>query len=73
MSADAVSEDQYRAAHLNLLAGIEAQLTRIADNTGHADEPVTEQRILDAWESRGQRIHGDLVVETIRSLGIEVD
>lgn len=73
MTAGDLSLGEYRAAKLNLLAGIEAQLTLIAQNTAHADVHLSEEQVANAWEARGLRMYGDEVVETIRDLGIEVD
>ena len=73
MTAGDLSLGEYRAAKLNLLAGIEKQLTIIAQNTAHADVHLSEEQVANAWEARGLRMYGDEVVETIRDLGITVD
>lgn len=73
MTAGDLSLGEYRAAKLNLLAGIEAQLTLIAQNTAHADVHLSEEQVANAWEARGLRMYGDEVVETLRDLGITVD
>ena len=73
MTAGDLSLGEYRKAKMNILAGIELQLTRIADNTGHADVHLSEQQVLDAWEARGNRIYGEDVIDTLRSLGIQID
>jgi hypothetical protein len=73
MTADDLSLGDYRAAKLNLLAGIEQQLTRIADNTGHADVHLSEEQIINAWEARGNRIYGEDVIDTLRTLGVTID
>ncbi|PZE31784.1 hypothetical protein [Curtobacterium sp. MCLR17_042] len=73
MTAGDLSLGEYRSAKLDLLAGIEAQLTLIAQNTAHADVHLSEEQIANAWEARGLRMYGDEVVETLRDLGIEVD
>ena len=79
MTAGDLSLGEYRSAKLNLLAGIEKQLTQltqltlIAQNTAHADVHLSEEQVANAWEARGLRMYGDEVVETIRDLGIEVD
>lgn len=73
VTAGDLSLGEYRKAKLDLLAGIEAQLERIADNTGHADLHLTEEQILNAWENRGNRIYGEDVIDTLRTLGIPID
>ncbi|PZE34000.1 hypothetical protein EDF42_2147 [Curtobacterium sp. PhB172] len=73
MTAGDLSLGEYRSAKLNLLAGIEKQLTLIAQNTAHADVHLSEEQVANAWEARGLRMYGDEVVETIRDLGITVD
>ncbi|MBT1630438.1 hypothetical protein [Curtobacterium flaccumfaciens] len=73
MTAGDLSLGEYRSAKLDLLAGIEAQLERIATNTGHADVHLSEEQVANAWEARGLRMYGDEVVATLRDLGIEVD
>jgi hypothetical protein len=73
MTAGDLSLGEYRSAKLNLLAGIEQQLTLIAQNTAHADVHLSEEQVANAWEARGLRMYGDEVVETLRDLGIEVD
>jgi hypothetical protein len=73
VTAGDLSLGEYRAAKLNLLAGIEAQLERIATNTGHADVHLSEEQVASAWEGRGIRMYGDEVIATLRDLGIEVD
>ena len=73
MTAGDLSLGEYRAAKLNLLAGIEAQLERIATNTGHADMHLSEEQVANAWEARGLRMYGDEVIATLRDLGIQVD
>ncbi|PYY60000.1 hypothetical protein DEJ17_06420 [Curtobacterium sp. MCSS17_011] len=73
MTAGDLSLGEYRSAKLNLLAGIEKQLTLIAQNTAHADVHLSEEEVANAWEARGLRMYGDEVVETIRDLGITVD
>lgn len=67
---ETISDERFKSAVVNLLAGIEAQLTRIGDNTGHADVHVTEEKIIDAWP---YRLYADEVVEVFRTLGITVD
>ncbi|WP_433953619.1 hypothetical protein [Curtobacterium flaccumfaciens] len=73
MTAGDLSLGEYRAAKLNLLAGIEKQLTLIAQNTAHADVHLSEEQVANAWEARGLRMYGDEVIATLRDLGIEVD
>ncbi|MCS6578245.1 hypothetical protein [Curtobacterium poinsettiae] len=73
MTAGDLSLGEYRSAKLNLLAGIEKQLTIIAQNTAHADVHLSEEQVANAWEARGLRMYGDEVVETLRDLGITVD
>jgi hypothetical protein len=73
MTAGDLSLGEYRAAKLNLLAGIEKQLTIIAQNTAHADVHLTTEQVETAWENRGLRMYGDEVIATLRDLGIEVD
>lgn len=73
MTAVDLSLGEYRSAKLNLLAGIEQQLTLIAQNTAHADMHLSEEQVANAWEARGLRMYADEVVETIRDLGITVD
>lgn len=73
MTAGDLSLGEYRAAKLNLLAGIEQQLTLIAQNTAHADVRLTTEQVETAWENRGIRMYGDEVIATLRDLGIEVD
>lgn len=73
MTAGDLSLGEYRSAKLNLLAGIEQQLTRIADNTGHADVHLSEEQVANAWEARGLRMYADEVIATLRDLGITVD
>lgn len=73
MTAGDLSLGEYRKAKLDILAGIEANLQLIVANTGHADVHLTTEAVEAAWEAQGQRIDADLVIETIRSLGIDVD
>jgi hypothetical protein len=73
MTAGDLSLGEYRSAKLKLLAGIEQQLTLIAQNTSHADFTFTTEQVEAAWEARGLRMYSDEVVETIRNLGITVD
>ncbi|WP_447654053.1 hypothetical protein [Microbacterium sp. M1A1_1b] len=68
-----MTEDEYRAAKLEHLAGIESQLTRIADNTGHADVVLAEEDVLAAWEAQGVRMYTREVLDMLRKLGITVD
>lgn len=70
MTAGDLSLGEYRAAKLNLLAGIEAQLERIATNTGHADVHLSEEQVREAWPLR---MYEDDFVDAIRNLGIDVD
>jgi hypothetical protein len=68
-----VTADEYRAAKLERLTGIEAQLSRIADNTGHADVVLAEDEVIAAWEAQGVRMYGREVLDTLRALGITID
>ena len=73
MTAGDLSLGEYRSAKLNLLAGIEQQLTLIAQNTAHAEVHLSEEQVANAWEARGLRMYGDEVIATRRDLGITVD
>ena len=73
MTAGDLSLGEYRSAKLNLLAGIEQQLTLIAQNTAHAEVHLSEEQVANAWEARGLRMYGDEVIAILRDLGIEVD
>lgn len=55
---------------LNVLAGIEAALTRIAANTTRVPEHVPAEQALEKWPLR---MHEELAVPYLRALGIEVD
>lgn len=73
MTAGGLSLGEYRKAKLNILAGIEANLALIVANTGHADVHLTTETVEAAWEAQGQRMDADIVIDTIRALGIDVD
>ncbi|PZE23867.1 hypothetical protein [Curtobacterium sp. MCBD17_028] len=57
---------------LNILAGIEDQLTRIAENTGHAPTPITAEQAVAVWTDM-VRMYEDLAVPYLKALGITVD
>lgn len=61
------------APALSVLAEIAASMELIAENTAHATEPVTVDRIERAWESLGQRANEDIAVALVRALGVPVD
>lgn len=71
MTAGDLSLGEYRSAKLNILAGIEAQLTRIADNTAHTDLHLTEEQVRAAWPLRG--MYEDDFVTAVKDLGITID
>lgn len=57
---------------LNLLAGIEHQLTRIADRLGKPEQHIASEQALEAWRSQ-LRIYEDKAIPYLESLGIIVD
>lgn len=60
-------------AVLNVLAGIEAHLERIGNNTTRATQHVTIEQVQDAWEAAGIRVYPELAVPFLKALGVEVD
>jgi len=57
---------------LDLLAGIEHQLTRIADNNATPTAHVAYEQVQEAWEAE-LRIYPDKAVPFLQRLGITVD
>jgi hypothetical protein len=62
----------YERAHLELLAGIETQLTRLADSANTPPVHVSVEQAVEAWNAE-LRMHEDKAVPFLRRLGIEVD
>lgn len=55
---------------LNILAELTAHAGRIAANTTRAPEHVPAEKVLERWPLR---MHEEMAVPYVRSLGIEVD
>lgn len=53
---------------LNVLALLTEQVSRIADNTGHAEVGIPVEVVLEQWEKAGMRIDEDLAVRFVESL-----
>jgi hypothetical protein len=63
---------RYERAHLNLLAGIEHQLTRIADGAAEPDTHLAYEQVQEAWTSV-LPMYEDKAVPFLQRLGITVD
>lgn len=61
---------EVQTASLNVLAGIEAALTHIAQNTTRVPEHVTLEAVMEAWPLR---MYEDQAVPFLEALGIVVD
>jgi hypothetical protein len=60
----------YERAMLNLMAGIEAQLSRVADRLGKPEQHVTTEQVAEAWPLR---MYQDQAGVFLKNLGITVD
>lgn len=57
---------------LNLLAGIEHQLTRIADSLNRPTPTITAEQAIDQWPLRGG-MYNHLAVGYLEGLGVAVE
>lgn len=63
---------RYERAQLNLLAGIEHQLTRIADSMAAPDTHLAYEQVREAWVAV-LPMYEDKAVPILNRLGITVD